>query len=57
MQLSDSTELKKISGLTAGVSELRNETLHNLYSKSSDIKVTKQGKIKYVGHVERIWEN
>jgi hypothetical protein len=52
--------LEKIFGpkrdeVTGGWRKLHNEELHNLYSSPSIIRMIKSRRIRWAGHVARIW--
>jgi hypothetical protein len=38
-----------------GWRKLHNDELHNLYSSPNIIRMTKGRRIRWVGHVERMW--
>jgi hypothetical protein len=42
--------------VTGGWRKLHNEELHTLYSSSNIIRMIKSKRIKWAGHVARIWE-
>jgi hypothetical protein len=43
-------------GVTGGWRKLHNEELHNLYSSSSIIRITKSMRMRWAGHVARMRE-
>jgi hypothetical protein len=42
--------------VTGGWRKLHNEELHNLYSSPSIIRMTKSRRMRWPGHVTRMWE-
>jgi hypothetical protein len=46
----------KRDGVTGGWRKLHNEELHNLYFSPSIIRIIKSRRIRWAGHVERMWE-
>jgi hypothetical protein len=42
--------------MTGGWRKLRNEELHGLYSSPSIVRVIKAGRMRWAGHVARMWE-
>jgi hypothetical protein len=46
----------KRDGMTGGCRKLHNEELHNLYSSSSTIRMTKSRRMRWAGYVARMEE-
>jgi hypothetical protein len=44
----------KRDGVTGGWRKLHNEEFHNLYSSPSILRITKSGRMRWVGHVARM---
>jgi hypothetical protein len=42
--------------VTGGWRKLHNEELHNLYSSPSIIRIMKSRRMRWAGHVARMWE-
>jgi hypothetical protein len=42
--------------VTGGWRKLHNEELHNLYSSPSIIRMIKSRRIRWAGHIARMWE-
>jgi hypothetical protein len=47
---------RKRHGVTGGLRKLHNEDLHNLYSSSSIIRMTKSKRVRWAGQVTRMGE-
>jgi hypothetical protein len=46
----------KRDGMTGGWRKVHNEELHDVYSSPSIIKIIKSRRMRWAGHVARIWE-
>jgi hypothetical protein len=54
--LREEYRLRVLSRIFGPKGKLHNEELHNLYSSSSVIRIIKSRRMRWAGHVARMWE-